>query len=959
MKTFFPVGIAVVLSLVPSSPAEAQVFSPPDPSPRTAIETIELEPGRLFECLVLETTPGVSYVIEVSDDLIEWEQLGDSHFGLGHQIVTPMVERSSAPPSGNPPPNPSPPALLPKMVSLILRPATTGGLIASFRSMDSTGTIIRHFPDLELSSEWQLLPLYVSTNFSNHTFIVWHPGVPQSPPALEQVPGPLDQATLAIFEDHFEEMDLEVQASVARSRNQPPAPPPVPGQRRFYRVTGDAGGDADGDGTPDWLEFALIAAGGQAAAGADPFNPDTNGNGTADGAENDSDEDGTPDVADAAPGDAAVNWQPGDHLLFAFFPVSGTGRIAHVNDKGRVLYANSVWSNGVPLPLSPTSGNLLRNCEAIGIGDNGFILGIGEIDLPDDTGASWSPCMVTWPEAGGDPVPLTAGENQEKYLIPVSVIDVSSQTASFPVPSDTNVNSEGKFVAHVGQVVSVPGQGGNYFNVQLDEAEEGAARKIWQGTAGNSAVTQVAAAGETTVWIADNGLESGVDDFGQFKVGGELILGPMRRIVTLPGGGIGAFLRDGNDARGVPPKILLDSTWKDSTTLQPSIDISTERLFALSYPWEIWLNGKDIRPAHEFAPGLPAFWRGGGASLADTTRNGWTLAVNTGPPAEAMLAMPLQLSTDVPASGVDNQSAAARDSKVPVIQAGNRDEYWAMVPAGGSTVVRLKSTASSSVPLLIDQTGTVKSDPVSLTGPDQILELSAPNTAYDKEFNLPFKIGAVASASAPIRVKVMKPRVVNVSIWPLKRPGFSEVNPPINLPPLPTEEQIEEYLNGVYKPQIAVTFNVTIKDESVMAADPGLKLDPVTTPLSTFDALTAEKTEGNIQVFITGGYERFGVLDGWTRTGGTHIFLPIGLLVGGAAAEKEQWLNSMAHEIGHVFWGSGHPNDRPDVGKAALPGTDLSKRLMATFRAGGPPPKLIVKAEWDAAEDWLKLNVDP
>jgi hypothetical protein len=180
MKAFFPVGIAVVLSLVPSSPAEAQVFSPPDPSPRTAIETIELEPGRLFECLVLETTQGVSYVIEVSDDLIEWEQLGDSHFGLGHEIVTPMVERSSAPPSGNPPPNPSPPALLPKMVSLILRPATTGGLIASFRSMDSTGTIIRHFPDLELSSEWQLLPLYVSTNFSNHTFIVWHPGVPQS-----------------------------------------------------------------------------------------------------------------------------------------------------------------------------------------------------------------------------------------------------------------------------------------------------------------------------------------------------------------------------------------------------------------------------------------------------------------------------------------------------------------------------------------------------------------------------------------------------------------------------------------------------------------------------------------------------------------------------------------------------------------------------------------------------------
>jgi hypothetical protein len=30
---------------------------------------------------------------------------------------------------------------------------------------------------------------------------------------------------------------------------------------------------------------------------------------------------------------------------------------------------------------------------------------------------------------------------------------------------------------------------------------------------------------------------------------------------------------------------------------------------------------------------------------------------------------------------------------------------------------------------------------------------------------------------------------------------------------------------------------------------------------------------------------------------------------------------------------------------------------MYTHQAGAPP-KLIVKAEWDAAEDWLETNVD-
>lgn len=262
-----------------------------------------------------------------------------------------------------------------------------------------------------------------------------------------------------------------------------------------------------------------------------------------------------------------------------------------------------------------------------------------------------------------------------------------------------------------------------------------------------------------------------------------------------------------------------------------------------------------------------------------------------------------------------------------------------MVPAGGSSTVRVKSTASATVPILIDQTGSVTTDPASLTSADQTITLSAPASAHGQEFALSLKIGAVPSASVPIRVKVMKPRVVNVSVWPLKRPNFAETNPPSNLPPLPTELEMETYLNGVFQSQVGVTFNVIPKDESEMAADPGQSLDPVTVPQTTLDAIVAGKTEGHIQIFVTGGYASLGTpsltnpsLGGWTPEGGTRIWLPVKALAGGDAAGKERWLNSLAHETGHVFWGRGHPNDKSNPGMAGLPGTDQTLRLMYLSR---------------------------
>jgi hypothetical protein len=71
-------------------------------------------------------------------------------------------------------------------------------------------------------------------------------------------------------------------------------------------------------------------------------------------------------------------------------------------------------------------------------------------------------------------------------------------------------------------------------------------------------------------------------------------------------------------------------------------------------------------------------------------------------------------------------------------------------------------------------------------------------------------------------------------------------------------------------------------------------------------------------------------------------------LVGQGSVEKVQ--HTIAHEMGHIFFGFGHPDEK--TGVAPLPGTKHEDRLMVS---GGKVSQgiLTVKAEWDAADRWL------
>jgi len=68
-------------------------------------------------------------------------------------------------------------------------------------------------------------------------------------------------------------------------------------------------------------------------------------------------------------------------------------------------------------------------------------------------------------------------------------------------------------------------------------------------------------------------------------------------------------------------------------------------------------------------------------------------------------------------------------------------------------------------------------------------------------------------------------------------------------------------------------------------------------------------------------------------------------------------LEVIAHEIGHVIVGDGHPDQ--GGGPAPLLGTARVERLMYSdldgkIQVGALNKNLIVKKEWDAAEEWLK-----
>ncbi len=947
MKPPIP-SFAAALSLFALAvlPLPAQVPSRP-PLPEIRIEDVELHGGVTYRSLVFQAALGMEYVVQSSEDLVTWQNLPERHYGLNHEVVVPMIEK---PEPGNPPqgPPPGPPPAPMKSATLILHRADGGGVILSFRSLDGGQPLRHHLEELSMSAEWDSMPLYVN-RFDNRMFCILHSGSEMEPDEENPPLGPEDEAMIEDFEEHFAAMDAEVVANVIRTRTLPDPPAQAPGQKLFLRLA-ILEIDTDADGTPDWLEFAQAGNENPGEPPADPWNWDADGNGIPDGQERDSDNDGVPDALDAAPANKLIDWEKSEHLVFAWFPVANDidGPVApmQVNDQGVVLFSKAIWRNGDTLPLLPGTGGEggVWGAMPLGLGDNGAILGRGMVG--DDHR------LVTWPANGGQPIALQAGgDDLEPARPPVGEPPINS--GAIP-PSDMVVNKDGVFIG-----------------MKLHEDEF----YRWKLEAGQAQVSGEGQVPAGTAWVTDDGALWGMDGEARLKKNDEVFERYYDRVTLLPHERPVVFAGykqgDGPFANQEPivriPRVF-DESWQELHAFEDAVDFSTLAGFAINRKNQVWHNGKQWKIG-DLSPDLPDEWRDGpDLRLTDTTRRGWTLLLRKeGGPIRTMLGTPLRLSADVPGKGLDDHSIAASDDEVKYsvdLRAGNKDEYWIMVPAGGSTTVRVKSAANAVTPIRIDQTGPVTTDPTELTSPNQFLVLSAQASVAEQEIALPLKIDSVSAASAPVRVKIMKPRVVNVSVWPLKRPNFTETNPPRNPPPFPSKQEIEEYLNGLYQPQLNVTFNVTIKNASTMALNPGNTFYVTNPPNQTQRDLAAGKTEGDIQIFIAGSYVALHRPNGQPVAGMASIaenwaWLHIGTLL---SEEEETWLNTMAHEIGHIFFGAGHPNDEAIPGPAFLPETDVAIRLMRAGDMNPGPPKtarrLIVKTEWDRAERWLNDNIE-
>lgn len=793
-----------VLAVAPEDVTE------PGKPPKLHPGTITTTDGNLYHGFSFQTTRGWRYVVESSDDLVNWTE-EPSIYGLGQQQT--LLMRETGFPTITPPTDATPaPAAPANRVQILLRPAASPatGIIISWPSLAGGSYQVKHFPSLSMDTAWSSLSGYVR-RFSGYDFQIASPPMSETPPTDGGFFGTEDTAMLTAFESNFAAMNQDVIDEVVRISAIPKVPM-APQEKRFWRVRAEAP-DSDLDGTPDWLEYGQLfgtqpAPGGIGEADpapANPFSADADNNGVPDGDEKDSDGDGLADALDPVPDDPLIYWERTSPVLLAAWlvePPSGKSLSApiQINDVGDVLFNDFIWSKGIGSPLTGTAN--ITELSGAFLDDNGTVYARGK--LGNSSGFNECNFLFRLNRSGSSAQ---------------SIIDSSKNPpvyAGIPPQFLTNLSpdmitcAEGGSYTFVGGAAIEEYPSNGFFHPWSDQDKP---RHRWK-IAANGTATIGAGESEEVMALAAKPLTPVVEAWGIDPITNYPYVGDMQfesefdRIVMLPGGGRAVFGKD-------IPLIESYETWAEPKNL-PLLDFATEPGFGLDGQY-LWQNGREL-PFSRYTSNL----EGGDdvqMRLKDTTPHGWTLATRgtLGTPQAVYSCLSFSVEGATPGSGVDNASI---DAGYKVANQGQQKEFWVMVPATGSKTVRIRSGASQKTPIALSSPH-LAFEPATLTSPDQQVTLTSNGVTEDLEEDIVIKVGDVASLNMIFKVKFLKERTVTVRVWKITSdiPGSTVAtanakdptpNVSVTKEPSynPTNAELEAYLEGVYGPQLNVKFKV-------------------------------------------------------------------------------------------------------------------------------------------------------
>ncbi len=352
--------------------------------------------------------------------------------------------------------------------------------------------------------------------------------------------------------------------------------------------------------------------------------------------------------------------------------------------------------------------------------------------------------------------------------------------------------------------------------------------------------------------------------------------------------------------------------------------------------------------------------------------------------------IPVEVADNRFATGVDNVSKTADSSDL-----GYQEDFWIMAPSGSppsggdcENDTKIFIPVDNSVDLLIDpDKATADPDTIDLVTEDDS------NTDADETLNKVTWHGTSDESGEnviewefgpnepeenllPIKVMTMKNRTVDVAVH-LVNTVHGESVEMINPHMIPSEQEIEAHLYEIFATQINAWFKVKM-DKNADGTLKFYEVDSATDQVPSFNFLDPEVTSvdqqktldevGNlvdqkIRVFLIANQGTFVVGNAAFAYGVTNRSAATCWVLGsqtGSNVDVKNVLSTIGHEIGHVLVGYGHPDDGEAPGPAPLVGTDQTVRLMCRHQNRSlEDGRLLVKSEWEAAEEWLSVKIDP